>query len=332
MLILSGDIGATKARFAFMETIENGIQICKQHNPITLSSPKFNNLQHLITESITILGKTPDAISLGVAGPVQQQYCEVTNLPWHIDAHALKRALNIPIIYIINDLEAIAYGILALNAGDICTLNQGTPDAQGNLAIIAAGTGLGEAGVCRQNGGFYPFPSEGGHTDFAPSNIKEQELLKFLAKRYGHVSWERVVSGLGIPNILEFLCQYYNNTILPNSVQECMDQGIGASCIANAATTNICPLCEETMEMFVSMYGREAGNCALKLMATGGVYLAGGIAPKVLPRLQSSTFLTAFFAKGRMQSIMQNIPVYVILNDQIALFGAALAVLKHFDE
>ncbi|KOR30132.1 hypothetical protein TI03_00310 [Achromatium sp. WMS1] len=329
MLILSGDIGATKAHFALITATADTFQKPAVHNEVILSSADFDNAQKLVSRVINIMGKRPDAVSLGVAGPVHDQCCQGTNIPWRINSHELKKELDLPIVYIINDLEAIACGIPTLTATDVYELHQGKPNPTGNIAVIAAGTGLGEAGICQHNANFYSFPSEGGHTDFAPANAKEWALLEFLSNRYGHVSWERVISGLGIPNILDFLCQYHK--LLPTaSVQDCSIIKDRTACICAAADTRSCSLCIETMAMFVSIYGREAGNYALKIMATGGVYLAGGVSTKILPHLQLPEFLSAFFAKGRLQSVMHDIPVRVILNNQVALFGAAIAALRHY--
>lgn len=325
MLILSGDIGGTKTRIALIETTAMGIHIC---NEATFASTQFSELQEIIAQFMTSVVVHPEAIGLGVAGPVRDQRSEATNLPWLIDARILKRILGVRRVWLLNDLEATAWGIRNLTQADICELNPGRADPDGNLAVIAAGTGLGEAGVYRHAGHFFPFASEGGHADFAPSNELEYALLRFIACRYGHVSWERVVSGMGILNILAFLCEYRGKR-LSSALQEGLAKGNGAALIAAAADAGECPLCMETMDIFVHLYAREAGNHALTVMATGGIYLAGGIAPKILPRLRTSKFLATLFAKGRMQPLLHDIPVRVILDDRTALYGAALAIRRH---
>jgi glucokinase len=325
MLILSGDIGGTKSRIALIEIEAERVQV---HGESTFASADFTGIQEIIKRFMASAEVVPEAVGLGVAGPVREQCCEATNLPWLIDTHSLECSLGLPQLYLLNDLEATAWGIRALNRLDIFELNAGRPDPEGNLSVIAAGTGLGEAGICRHKGGFYPFASEGGHADFAPSNELELALLHFLAQRYGHVSWERVISGMGIPDILEFLCQHQDKEI-PATLRQGLISGGGAALIA-AADARECPLCAQTMELFVRLYAREAGNHALKIMATGGVYLAGGIAPKILPYLRTPSFLAAFFDKGRMQPLMRDMPVQVILNDSAALYGAALATAHRF--
>ena len=329
MLILSCDIGATNTRIAIIDTANDKLRI---HSDATFSSNNFDNPQDIIAHAIATTGVHPEIVGLGIAGPIRNQCSETINLPWRIDGAALKRTFGLSKLYLLNDLEAIAWGIAALESEDYFELHPGKLDPNGNLAVIAAGTGLGEAGVCRQNGRFQPFAAEGGHTDFAPSNqLIEWELLRFLANRYGHVSWERVVSGLGIPNILEFLCQYHDNT-LPTHVQDKLCNKDGAALIVAAADAGGCPLCEEALNLFLRIYGREAGNHALKIMATGGVYLAGGIAPKILTRLKASDFLQAFFDKGRMQPLMHNMPIRVILNHRVALYGVAMATMQRLDQ
>jgi len=326
MLILSGDIGGTKTRIALIETAAGRVHI---HGESTFISADFTELRDIIAYFMTAVATRPEAVGLGIAGPVHRQRSETTNLPWIIDALALEQALGLPQVHLLNDLEATAWGIRALDRADIFELNPGRPDPEGNLSVIAAGTGLGEAGICRHAGDLHPFASEGGHADFAPANELEFALLQFLAGRYGHVSWERVVSGMGIPDILEFLCQHRGSES-PAILRQGLSNGGDRAALIAAADARECPLCAQAMDLFVHLYAREAGNHALKVMATGGVYLAGGIAPKILPRLREPGFLASFFDKGRMEPLMRAMPVRVILNDRAALYGAALATAYRF--
>lgn len=323
MQILSGDIGATNTRIALVEIASNSMCI---HWEQTLISSNFNNVQEIIEHVIAISSIQPQLIGLGIAGPIFNQTSKTTNLPWHIDGQSLERALKISKVHLINDLEATAWGIQSLQFNDYFELHSGQPDPHGNIAIIAAGTGLGKAGICRQNNQHQPFPSEGGHTDFAPANQLEWDMLQFFAQRYNHVSWERILSGPGIPIILDFLLQYRKNNLAPTLLENIQQKG--AEIIVAAANAKECPLCEETLTIFTNLYAREAGNYALNIMATGGIYLAGGIAPKILPHLRAPNFIHNFFNKGRMKPLMQTIPIRILLNNKAALYGAALAAIQ----
>ncbi|KOR28775.1 hypothetical protein TI04_10250 [Achromatium sp. WMS2] len=319
MLILTGDIGGTNARVAIAEITQHTTSL---YNEANFATADFSGPLDIVAHSIATAGIQPELISLGIAGPVRNQVGTATNLSWSFNARELEQHLNLPNVYILNDLEAIAWGISRLVPEDYLELHAGQPDPEGNISVIAIGTGLGKAGICRHTDQFHPFATEGGHADFAPATELEWELFKYLQQNYPHVSWERIVSGTGIPHILEFLVQYREG-VLSQALQSGLAQGGGASLIAAAAKT--CPLCAETMELFVSMFGREVGNHALNIMATGGIYLAGGIAPKILSQLQNPNFLATIAAKGRLHAIVHNMPVRVILNDQVALRGAALA-------
>jgi glucokinase len=258
----------------------------------------------------------------GVAGPVRRGRVAVSNLPWVIDAAEIAGILAIKSVSLINDLEANAYGISLLSQRDLVTLNPGTPDAAGNQALIAAGTGLGEAGLAAVASGHRPFATEGGHTDFGPRNELEIDLLRYLLPRFGHVSYERVLSGMGLESMYQFFRDTGRATETPDLVAE-MAGGDPGAIISKHGLAGTSELCVRVLDLFVSVYGAEAGNLALKIMATGGLYIGGGIAPKILPKLQSPAFLQVFFAKGRMEKILREMPVYVITNDLTALLGAA---------
>jgi glucokinase len=234
----------------------------------------------------------------------------------------LATELQIKNTVLINDLEANAWGIAALLPEDVVSLNQVKGVPIGNQAVISAGTGLGEAGMYWDGTQHHIFACEGGHTDFAPRNELESDLLRYLHGKFGHVSYERVVSGPGLVNVFRFL-RDTGRGAEPKWLTEEMNQTDPAAAISHAAVEGKCGLCEQAVDLFVSIFGAEAGNLALKLMATGGVYLGGGIAPKMLPKLASPLFMQSFIAKGRMQPLMESMPVRVITNEKTALLGAA---------
>ena len=230
--------------------------------------------------------------------------------------------LRLRSVGLLNDLEAHAYGIALLAPEDFMTLNQGAADASGNAAVIAAGTGLGEAGLYWNGQQHLPFAGEGGHTSFAPSDPLQIELLRFLSQEFGHVSWERVLSGPGLYNIYRFLRDTGRGEE-PDWLTEKMQQHDPSAVISQTALADTSVLCRQALDLFVVLYGAEAGNMALKLMATAGVYVGGGIAPKIIQKLTDSTFMEAFVAKGRLKPLLQAIPVRIIMNDKVALLGAA---------
>jgi glucokinase len=266
--------------------------------------------------------KAPAHAAFGIAGPVKGRSVRVTNLPWHIDADALQKRFGFKTCALLNDLEATACGLPALGADDALTLQQGDPAACGNAAVIAAGTGLGEAGLFWDGRQHHPYATEGGHASFSPQNDLEMDLLRYLQQLHGHVSWERVVSGMGLPDLHNFLRGYRKSEVPPWLEEEM--RADAAAAISRAALAGKDDICIETMDCFVRLYGAEAGNLALKTMSRGGLYLGGGIAPKILPLLQRELFMEAFLNKGRMRPLLEAMPVRVILNDRVALFGPAL--------
>ncbi len=317
--VLSGDIGGTKTRLAIVTV--NGTQLTIEHEA-SYPSQNYAKFDMLLSDFLSGI-TTPVATAFGVAGPVQGRAVQTTNLPWRIDADALQRQFGFARCTLLNDLEATACGLPALGDDDLLTLQAGAADAVGNRAVIAAGTGLGEAGLYWDGVQHQPFATEGGHASFAPSSTQEFALLRHLQQQFGHVSWERVVSGMGLRDIHEFLCQYRHAPV-PDWLAEEMRCGDAAAAISNAALDGRDAICAETMHCFVRLYAAEAGNLALKIMSRGGLYLGGGIAPKILPMLQSSEFLQAFLNKGRMRHLLEAMPVRVILNDRAALYGPAL--------
>jgi len=318
--VLAGDIGGTKTRLAIFTV--TGLQLeCQAED--TYRSREHASLSELIADFIASRDHRLDAACFGIAGPVRGTLADVTNLPWRIDATEIGQRFKLRRVALLNDLEANAWGIRTLDAGDFQVLNGGKEDVTGNAAVIAAGTGLGEAGLYHDGNRLQPFATEGGHTDFSPGNELEMELLRFLMQRHAHVSWERVLSGQGLVNLHDFL-HHHRGSELPDWLREEMRNGDPAATISRAAQTDRDAVCSEALELFVHLYGVEAGNLALKTMATGGVYIGGGIAPKILDQLKDGKFLEAFCAKGRMRPLLEEIPVRVILNERTALYGPAV--------
>jgi glucokinase len=267
--------------------------------------------------------QAPSHAAFGIAGPVMGGAVRTTNLPWYIEADALRQRFGFKTCTLLNDLEATACGLPALGADDLLTLQAGEPDARGNAAIIAAGTGLGEAGMYWDGSRHHPFATEGGHASFSPQTELEFALLHYLQLRYAHVSWERVVSGMGLVDLHDFL-RGYRKVAVPQRLADEMRENDAAPVISRAALSGSDDICVETLDIFVQLYGAEAGNLALKTMSRGGVYVGGGIAPKILPFLQRDIFMQAFLNKGRMRPLLEAMPVRVILNDRVALYGPAL--------
>lgn len=318
-MILAGDIGATNTRLALFAKEEGELRRVVAE---TFPSRHYANLDVIVQQFMTSYAVTISAACFGVAGPVQHGRCETTNLAWVVDAAVLASILKGAQVWLINDLEATAHGIAMLTAQDWLALNGGAPDAVGNRAVIAAGTGLGEAGLHWDGKAYDPFACEGGHTDFAPRNELEIELLRYLLARFAHVSYERLLSGPG----LRTLYQFFRDTgrgVEPPWLTEELAQRDPAAVITQTALAEKNELCVRAVNLFVSLYGAEAGNLALKVMATGGVYIGGGIALKMLPKLREPGLLEAFFAKGRMRPLLEAMPVRVIINPHVALFGAA---------
>jgi glucokinase len=319
-MILAGDIGGTNTRLALFERHGQSLVSVVEE---TVPSRAHENLEAIVS---TFRVKHPQPITqacFGVAGPVKQGRCEATNLPWIVDAQVLGRALDLNTVGLINDLEANALGIALLKPTDIVTLNQGEVNAEGNAALISAGTGLGEAGMYWDGQHYRAIASEGGHSDFAPKNELEIELLRYLLTQFERVSWERVLSGPGLYNLYKFFRDTGRATE-PDWLAAELQHQDPPSVITRTALAGTSLLCELALDLFISLYGAEAGNLALNLKATGGLFVGGGIAPKLLEKLKgSATFMEAFTAKGRLRSLLEAIPVQVILNDKTALMGAA---------
>jgi glucokinase len=318
-MILAGDIGGTNTRLALFNLERGRLQTV---SAVTFRSREHASLNEIVAKFVSSQKLPIERASFGIAGPIKNGRCEATNLAWVVDGRQLAAQLNIESVVLINDLEANAYGIAELESTDFVVLNKGAPDAQGNAAIISAGTGLGEAGLFWDGKRHRPFACEGGHTDFAPRNELEIDLLRYLLKRFSRVSYERAVSGPGLINIYDFLRDTGRGQESPRIVEE-MRQQNPAAVISKEALDGTCPLSVQALELFVSLYGAEAGNLGLKIMSTGGLFIGGGIAPKILPKLTGPLFMEAFITKGRMGPLLKAMPVRVILNEKTALLGAA---------
>ncbi|HWY59512.1 MAG TPA: glucokinase [Terriglobales bacterium] len=318
-MILAGDIGGTNARLAFFDVLNGHFRLVSSS---VFPSREYAGLDQIVSKFVETSKLHPDAACFGVPGPVRNGRVETSNLPWVIESSRLAEELNLKATVLLNDLEANAWGIATLAPEDVVSLNQVKGNPVGNQAVISAGTGLGEAGMYWDGSQYRIFATEGGHTDFAPRNELEIELFRYLSGHYGHVSYERIVSGPGLVNVFHFLRDSGRGSEPPWLTDQ-MAHGDPAAAISRAALDGACALCEQALDLFVSVFAAEAGNLALKIMATGGVYLGGGIAPKMLTKLSGPLFMHAFVGKGRMQSLLESIPVKVITNDKTALIGAA---------
>jgi glucokinase len=319
-MFLAGDIGGTKTNLA-VYVYENDRLVAKKI--ASYPSKGHDSLAEIVRHFLADGFSDVRQACFGVAGPVKGGVVQVTNLPWIVDASALQAELNFQHVSLLNDLEANAYGINTLLPHELLSLNpQADPRQVGNRALIAAGTGLGEAGMLWDGVTHRPFASEGGHASFAPNDGIGDELLMFLRKEHGHVSWERVLSGMGMKNLYRFFRQR-SGVAEPEWLREQLAGGDLGAVVTQAGLAGKDPVCVEALDCFTRNYGSEAGNLALKMLALGGVYIGGGIAPKMLPKMESAIFLDAFHQKGRMSPLLQSMPVYVILNDKTALQGAA---------
>jgi glucokinase len=318
-MILAGDIGGTNTRLALIDSTNEGLKIVSEE---TYPSRERTSLEAVIVEFLALHPCDFTRASFGIAGPVRHGRCEATNLPWIVDSKNVAKMLRLKSVGLMNDLVANAYGIEVLQNNDFVILNKGARNATGNKAIISAGTGLGEAGLFWDGKTHRPFESEGGHGDFAPRNHMEIELLNYSMSHYRRVSYERLVSGPGLFHVYQFLRDTRKGEE-PPWLAEQIRLSDPAPIISECALNGKSPLCFQALELFVSLYGAEAGNLALKVMATGGIYLGGGIAPKIISKLKEPVFMNAFTAKGRMRPLIQDIPVKVIMNPKTALFGAA---------
>ena len=318
-VIIAGDVGGTKTYLAAFDPAAQGFDPLVERRYQTASYPSAGALLKAFASETQI---DPSRTVLGVPGPVHQLPVRAVNLPWLIDPSEISAVLNGTDVHLLNDLQATSYGTLVLEPDDLYPLNEGQRDPKGNIAVIAAGTGLGEGGLCRAEERYAAIASEGGHATFGPSSSLEVELWSFLNERHGHVSWERVVSGQGLAAIYDFLCARHPDRA-DAALQPETTQSDRADAIARAGLEGHSALAVAALDLFALLYGREAGNLALKLMSSGGVFVGGGIAPKILAKLRDGRFMEGFMDKGRMGEPLAAIPVHVVLNDKTALLGAA---------
>jgi glucokinase len=318
-MILAGDIGGTSSRLAFFR-VENGrLSLVTER---IYPSRKYKGLEQIAVAFAATQPARIQAACFGIPGPVLDGRVVTPNLAWVVDSNCLARELGLPSVRLINDLEANAHGVAALQPEDFVTLNPGAPGAQGNRAVISVGTGLGEAGMFWDGTSHHPFACEGGHVDFAPRNELEADLLRYLRSKFEHISYERVLSGPGLHLIYQFLRDTRRGEE-PGALAKALETTDPSAVISQAGIAGRYELCVKALELFVSFYGAEAGNLALKLMATGGVFIGGGVAPKIIKKVQSPAFMASFTAKGRMRPLLEAMPVRVIMKESTALLGAA---------
>ncbi len=320
--LLAGDIGGTKTVLALFSFEKGPTQPLFE---VTYPSNSYSGLDSIITDFFSQADVSAATACFGVAGPVRDGRAVITNLPWQPDTQRLQSSHGFSKATLINDLVATGYAIPHLSQSDIFIINEGINTVEGGIGIIAPGTGLGEAIFTWEGSSYIPVPSEGGHTDFAPISEIELDLLTFLNKRYGHVSYDRICSGRGLPGIYDFIKAHHQLEEPDWLAEDLATAEDRTPVIVNAALndTQHCEICNKTVQMFVSILGAEAGNLALKGLTTGGMYLGGGIPPRILPFLKEETFMKSYTGKGRMSYLLHDIPVKVILNSKAALIGAA---------
>lgn len=323
-MILAGDIGGTKAILAIFDT--DGVTCLKKQHYACADYASFTDL---LTDFLRELDNSTLTVGcLGVAGPIINGDCITTNLPWQLSHQDIARQLGVDHVYLLNDLAATAWGILGLNKQHFVPLNANAQPKTGHIAILAAGTGLGEVIIAWDGEHYHVIAGEGGHSDFAPNNAQEIDLLRYLLQKHpDHVSCERLISGEGLCNIYQFL-KDTGYAPAQASIEEKMATSDMAAVIGEAGVAGSDALCVEALALFCRLYGSEAGNLAIKCLPYAGVYLAGGISPKILPFLQASEFMPRYLAKGRLSNLLQQIPVNVCINPEVGLLGAVSYALK----
>ena len=319
MRVLAGDIGGTKTRLGIFEV--DAVE-CRLVEERSYASQDYPGLTEIVVDFVGSKSSDCWAACFGIAGPITGRQMQTTNLPWVVDAGELETRSGIPTVALLNDPEATGWGVSALEQDQVVVLNQGRPDAAGNGAVIAAGTGLGEGGIYWNGTEAIPFACEGGHASFSPSDELGDRLLDSLRHRYGHVSWERVLSGPGLANLFRFMVSEAGESE-PTWFLEAEKAGDPVPEVSGMAIEGRCEISVRTLELFARLYGEEAGNLALKVMAGGGVWIGGGIAPRIRGFLEGGGFMEGFLAKGRMRPLLESMPVKMILDDRAALLGAA---------
>ena len=320
MRVLAGDIGGTKTRVGIFEV--EGVD-CRTVEERSYASRDYPGLTEVVVDFVGSGGRDCQAACFGIAGPVTGRRVRTTNLPWVVDADEFETRSGISTVALINDLEATGWGVSALEPSQIVVLNPGRTDAAGNGAVIAAGTGLGEGGIYWNGSEARPFACEGGHASFSPTDELCDRLLQSLRQQHGHVSWERVLSGPGLADLFRFMVSEAGESE-PRWVLEADQAGDPVPAISEMALEGRCEISIRALKLFARLYGEEAGNLALKVMATGGVWVGGGIAPRIRRFLEDGSFMEGFLAKGRMRPLLESMPVRIVLDDRAALYGAAL--------
>jgi glucokinase len=321
--VLAGDIGGTNARLAIVDVAAGAAQITAVHRFATQDSP---DLAPLVMRFLKEAGAAPERACLGIAGPVVDGDCRAPNLPWHVNARVLAADIGIPGTRLVNDFDAAAHGLTYLRPADLVTLQAGRPVVHGTIALIGAGTGLGEGFLVWDGERYQVHASEGGHASFAATDPVQWGLRAALGDEFGHVSYERVLSGPGLVRIYRHLAAAGGATPPPEVLAE-MEREDPAEVVSRHALAGTDPLAVRSLDLFVSVFGAQAGNLALTVLATGGVYVAGGIAPRIVDKLTDGTFLTAFRAKGRLSDLVARVPVQVVVNPDLGLLGAAAAAM-----
>jgi len=329
MRVLTGDIGGTKTLLQVADVYPNQYKILYEREYRSADYAEFTLLlKEFLHEAAGANAMILGGACIGVAGPVKDNCAQVTNLPWVLDGAQLAKDTGISLVSLINDFQAIGYGLDNLSADEIYTLQATEPVAHGPRVVIGAGTGLGEGVVHWHNDHYRILPSEGGHTDFAPADDLQVEFLQYLRRQQSPVCYDIVLSGRGIHNIYNFLRDTGRAEELPET-QAAISAGDPAAVISGAAQTGNDTLAAQALDMFCAIYGSQAGNLALTAVASGGVYIAGGIAPKIIDKLADGTFMTAFHRKGKMAQLMTTLPVYVVMNPKVGVIGAAMYAHRH---
>lgn len=319
--VLAGDLGGTKTNLSFFRGTDDGLQAMESKR---YASDDFPSCIEVLKQFLTDTKQDAvDRICLGVAGPVLNGKVELTNIGWSLDTAEMQKALGIEKVSLINDLEATAYGLAGLGADDFINLHPGKLSGNGNMAIIAPGTGLGEGGLYWSGKHHYPFPTEGGHTGFAPRTETDIELLRFLTKKYGVVSWEKVVAGPAILDIYLFLRDVKHRLEPGWLAKEIADPEEAPAAISQAAMEQKAEICVETMDYFVRYLAYESANLVMKIKATGGLFLGGGVPPKIATLLQEKSFYEHYLDCDRMQHLLETVPIRIVKNDKTGLIGAA---------
>ncbi len=319
-IILAGDVGGSKTILAAFSRADESLRPLAH---AVFASREFSALSELVERFLAERQLRPAGAAFGIAGPVINGRVQATNLPWLVEESALSLSLGGIPVRLLNDLEALALAIPILPPGEVETIHAGMPESNGTLAVVAPGTGLGQAFMVWEQGSYRALPSEGGHADFAPANELQEELLAYLRPRFGHVSYERVCSGSGIPNIYAFFKDNDRFTEPPWLTAQLAAGTEPTPLIVKSGLENTSAICRASLELFVDILASEAGNLALKVLARGGVYFGGGIAPRILPLLRAASFVKTFTAKGRYAGLLERIPLRVITNPEAGLRGAA---------